>query len=104
MALDVHQMIPQSKEIIVTTPHAAFVAARAGAMALQTDHEILGVVENMSYYVCSHGGEGLCVWSWRRGKLAETHTELLALPLGADNHPSEPISRHRFINRGPRAQ
>ena len=25
-------------------------------MALQTDHEILGVVENMSYYVCSHGG------------------------------------------------
>ena len=34
VALDVHQMLPQSKEIIVTTPHAtaAFVAARAGAM------------------------------------------------------------------------
>ncbi|MGV2806616.1 P-loop NTPase, partial [Clostridium perfringens] len=58
VALDVHQMIPQSKEIIVTTPHAtaAVVAARAGAMAVQTDHELLGVVENMPYYVCSHGG------------------------------------------------
>lgn len=57
VALDVHQMIPQSEEIIVTTPHAtaAFVAARAGAMALQTDHKVIGVVENMSYYVSSTG-------------------------------------------------
>ncbi|MED1919923.1 P-loop NTPase, partial [Bacillus thuringiensis] len=35
IALDVHSMLPSCKEIIVTTPHptAAFVAARAGAMA-----------------------------------------------------------------------
>ena len=41
VALDIHQMIPASKEIVVTTPHptAAFVAARAGAMALQTDQK-----------------------------------------------------------------
>lgn len=52
VALDVHTMLPKSKEIIVTTPHptAAFVASRAGAMALHTEHEILGVVENMSYF------------------------------------------------------
>ncbi len=45
-------MLPSSKEIIVTTPHptAAFVAARAGAMAKHTDHSILGVIENMSYF------------------------------------------------------
>ena len=51
VALDLHTMLPACKEIIVTTPHptAAFVAARAGAMALKTDHEILGVIENMSY-------------------------------------------------------
>lgn len=94
VALDVHQLLPQSKQIIVTTPHgtAAFVAARAGAMALQTGHEILGVVENMAYYekngerdyVFGRGGGGL---------LAETlHTGLIAqIPLGVpDNHVSEP--------------
>lgn len=96
VALDVHQLIPQSKEIIVTTPHAtaAFVAARAGAMALQTSHEVLGVIENMSYYSCSHCGEKDYVFGrGGGGKLAETlHTELLAqLPLGdPGNHPAEP--------------
>lgn len=96
IALDVHQMIPHSKEIIVTTPHAtaAFVAARAGAMALHTKHEILGVVENMAYYSCSDCGKKDYVFGRGGGaKLAEElHSELLAqIPLGApDNHPSEP--------------
>lgn len=96
VALDVHQMLPQSKEIIVTTPHAtaAFVAARAGAMALQTNHDILGVVENMAYYECSDCGKRDYVFGrGGGGQLAETlHTELLAqVPLGApDNHVSEP--------------
>ncbi|GFR39448.1 iron-sulfur cluster carrier protein [Insulibacter thermoxylanivorax] len=96
IALDVHQMIPHSKELLVTTPHAtaAFVAARAGAMARQTNHEILGVVENMAYYICSHCGEKDYIFGRGGGaKLAqELHTELLAqIPLGApDNHPSEP--------------
>lgn len=96
VALDVHQMIPHSKEIIVTTPHAtaAFVAARAGAMALHTNHEILGVVENMSYYACSQCGNKDYVFGRGGGaKLAEElHTSLLAqIPLGVpDNHVSEP--------------
>lgn len=96
VALDVHQILPQSKEIIVTTPHAtaAFVAARAGSMAIHTKHEILGVVENMSYYACGSCGERDYVFGrGGGGKLAETlHTDLLAqFPLGApDNHPSEP--------------
>lgn len=96
VALDVHQMLPHSKEIIVTTPHAtaAFVAARAGAMALKTDHEVLGVVENMAYYECDSCGKRDYVFGRGGGaRLAETlQTELLAqLPLGApDNHPSEP--------------
>ena len=86
VALDVHNMLPACKEIIVTTPHptAAFVAARAGAMAIKTDHEVIGVIENMSYfeskvttekeYVCGRGGGE---------KLAEElQTELLGqLPL-----------------------
>lgn len=96
VALDVHQMIPQSKEIIVTTPHAtaAFVAARAGAMALHTEHEIIGVVENMSYYACSKCGNKDYIFGRGGGaKLAEElHTKLLAqIPLGVpDNHVAEP--------------
>jgi ATP-binding protein involved in chromosome partitioning len=95
VALDVHQMIPQSKEIIVTTPHAtaAFVAARAGAMALHTNHEILGIVENMSYYISKDGDKDYIFGRGGGAKLAEElHTELLAqIPLGApDNHISEP--------------
>lgn len=96
IALDVHQMIPQSKEIIVTTPHAtaAFVAARAGAMALKTEHEVLGVVENMAYYECFSCGQKDYIFGRGGGaRLAETlHTGLLAqIPVSApDNHPSEP--------------
>lgn len=87
VALDIHQMLPASKEIVVTTPHptAAFVAARAGAMALQTDHEILGVIENMSWYESKSTGEREFVFGKGGGpKLAdELRTELLGqLPLG----------------------
>lgn len=96
MALDVHTYIPQSKEIIVTTPHgtAAFVAARAGAMAIKTKHEILGVVENMAYFVCPKCGEKSYLYGRGGGaKLAEElSVPLLAqIPIGLpDNHPSEP--------------
>lgn len=95
VALDVHQMIPQSKEIIVTTPHAtaAFVAARAGAMALHTHHEIIGVIENMSYYIEKDGEKAYLFGRGGGAQLAnELHTDLLAqIPLGApDNHVSEP--------------
>lgn len=86
VALDVHQMIPQSKEIIVTTPHptAAFVAARAGAMAIRTNHEILGVVENMSYYINKDGEKDPIFGSGGGQKLAkELQSELLVqIPLG----------------------
>ncbi|MCO7176770.1 P-loop NTPase [Sporolactobacillus kofuensis] len=59
VAMDIHSKLPHSKEIIVTTPHptAAFVAARAGEMAKHTEHEILGVIENMAYYKSKKTGE-----------------------------------------------
>lgn len=86
VALDVHTMLPASKEIIVTTPHptAAFVAARAGQMAIQTDHEILGVVENMAFYKSKKTGEKEYVFGKGGGdKLAEVlKTNMLGrLPL-----------------------
>ena len=87
VALDIHQMLPHSKEIIVTTPHptAAFVAARAGAMAQHTDHEIIGVVENMSYFESKETGNKEYIFGKGGGqKLAdELNTSLLGqLPLG----------------------
>lgn len=95
IALDIHQMIPHSEEIIVTTPHAtaAFVAARAGTMAIKTQHRILGVVENMSWYENKDGERDYVFGRGGGGQLAETlHVELLGqIPLGApDNHVSEP--------------
>jgi ATP-binding protein involved in chromosome partitioning len=86
VALDVHSMLPACKEVIITTPHptAAFVAARAGAMALKTDHEVIGVVENMAYFESQLTGEKEYVFGKGGGpKLAEElQTELLGqLPL-----------------------
>ncbi|WP_017795226.1 Mrp/NBP35 family ATP-binding protein [Oceanobacillus kimchii] len=70
IAMDVHELLPTCKEVIVTTPHptAAFVAARAGQMALKTDHEILGVVENMAYFESKTTGEKEYVFGKGGGK------------------------------------
>lgn len=70
IAMDVHELLPTCKELIVTTPHpsAAFVAARAGQMALKTDHEILGIVENMAYYESEKTGEKEYVFGKGGGK------------------------------------
>lgn len=86
VALDIHTMLPACKEIIVTTPHptAAFVAARAGAMAIKTEHEVIGVIENMSFFESKVTGEKEYVFGKGGGeKLAEElHTEVLGqLPL-----------------------
>ncbi|WP_124726437.1 Mrp/NBP35 family ATP-binding protein [Staphylospora marina] len=93
VALDVHQLIPKSKEILVTTPHAtaSFVAARAGAMAIKTKHEILGVVENMAWYTNKHGEREYVFGRGGGEKLAsELRTELLAqIPLGAPPESAE---------------
>ncbi|NEU32513.1 Mrp/NBP35 family ATP-binding protein [bacterium LRH843] len=106
VALDIHTMLPHSKEILVTTPHAtaAFVAARAGTMAIKTHHEIIGVIENMAYFESQVTGEKEYVFGKGGGERLseELKTELLGkIPLGqpeidvdnfapsiyADNHP-----------------
>jgi len=51
IAISVAQLIPGAEILVVTTPQqaAAEVAERAGAIALQTHQQIVGVVENMSW-------------------------------------------------------
>ena len=53
VALDLKNIIPTAEVIIVTTPHlaASHVAIKAGFAAKQMKHNLLGVIENMSYYL-----------------------------------------------------
>jgi len=53
VALDIKNFIPTAKTIVVTTPNrmASHIAIKSGLMAQQLGHEILGVVENMSYFI-----------------------------------------------------
>jgi ATP-binding protein involved in chromosome partitioning len=59
IALTIAQMLPSAEVIVVTTPQeaAAKIAAKAAKMALLTKHRIIGVVENMAYFVCPSCGE-----------------------------------------------
>ncbi|MBU6328829.1 MAG: P-loop NTPase [Acidobacteria bacterium] len=51
------RMLPQSEMIVVTTPAvgAQRVATRAVTMARKSHLHVLGVIENMSAFTCSHG-------------------------------------------------
>ncbi|MGP7818185.1 Mrp/NBP35 family ATP-binding protein [Niallia sp. 01092] len=94
VALDVHSLLPTSKEIIVTTPHptAAFVAVRAGVMARKSNHEILGVVENMAYFESNMTGEREYVFGRGGGEklVEELSTDLLGkLPLSPPNDSTD---------------
>ncbi|MBI4340574.1 MAG: Mrp/NBP35 family ATP-binding protein [Chloroflexi bacterium] len=80
VALDVHHLVPQCQEIIVTTPHpaAAHVAYRAGRMAIDTGHKILGIVENMAYYRSTASGQQEYVFGQGGG---DHLAELLSAPV-----------------------
>lgn len=59
ITLDVKSIVPETKMILVTTPHpsASHVSVKAGHAAITLGHKILGVVENMSYFVNPVNGE-----------------------------------------------
>jgi ATP-binding protein involved in chromosome partitioning len=52
IAISIAQLVPSAELLVVTTPQLAAreVAERAGSIALQTHQQIVGVVENMSWY------------------------------------------------------
>src|SRR5699024_1364001 len=86
VATDVHTLLSSNNEIIISTHHptTAYVAAREGAMAKHTEHSILCVIENMSYFESKETGNKEYVFGKGGGeKLAdELQTELLGqLPL-----------------------
>jgi ATP-binding protein involved in chromosome partitioning len=57
VAISISQFLPRSQAIIVTTPQptAQRVAKRAAGMADQVNQEVLGVVENMSWFTGDDG-------------------------------------------------
>jgi ATP-binding protein involved in chromosome partitioning len=69
-SLTLAQTVPLGGVIIVTTPQEAAlnIAAKALAMFKRLDAPILGVVENMSYFVCPHCGEKTNIFSSGGGK------------------------------------
>lgn len=69
VAMDIQGLIPECKMVIVTTPHpsASHIAVKAGFAAEQLKHELLGVVENMSYL--HHAGEDLYIFGKGGGKI-----------------------------------
>mgnify|MGYP006278198771 FL=1 len=86
MPLNLMQQLPDSELMVVTTPQVAAtkVSGRVGKMADELDCDLLGVVENMSYYQCSECGAKEYIFGQGGGAelAANLDTDLLAeLPL-----------------------
>lgn len=86
MPLNILQQLPHAEIIVITTPQqtATRVAGRIGKMAGKMESDVIGVIENMSYYVCPECGSRDYIFGEKGGKeLAKNlDTELLAeLPL-----------------------
>jgi Mrp family chromosome partitioning ATPase/intein/homing endonuclease len=85
-SLTLAQTVPLGGVLIVTTPQDAAlnIAAKALAMFKRLNVPILGVVENMSYFVCPHCGERTNVFSSGGGRriAAERNVDFLGeIPL-----------------------
>ncbi len=106
-ALTLAQEIPLSGGVIVTTPQdvALLDVSRGIAMFRQVNVPILGVIENMSYYVCPHCGEREDIFG--HGGAKKTGLEILGeIPIVEDvrvggdigeplvaRHPDHPVAQ-----------
>jgi ATP-binding protein involved in chromosome partitioning len=80
VSISLASFLPGASMLVVTTPQEAAreVAERAGKMAERTNLGRLGVIENMSYYVCPHCGEREPIFGEGGGAIA---AEALGVPL-----------------------
>jgi ATP-binding protein involved in chromosome partitioning len=92
VALDIQKLIPACKMIIVTTPHpsASHIAVKAGFAAEQLEHELLGVVENMSYL--EHNGEQLNIFGEGGGEIVADKLKSQVLATIAIGQPKDHLS------------
>ena len=87
IAIDLGQMIPNGNMIVVTTPHmsASYIATKAGLGAKQMKQNVIGVVENMSYFINPVNNQKEEIFGAGGGKVVAKNleTELLAqIPIG----------------------
>jgi len=77
--LSLSQMVPLAGAITVTTPQevALYDVRKGMAMFQKVNVPLLGIVENMSYFVCGHCGERTEIFSYGGGERA---AEKLGLP------------------------
>ncbi|MEX0832448.1 MAG: Mrp/NBP35 family ATP-binding protein [Actinomycetota bacterium] len=80
VSISLASFLPGASMLVVTTPQEAArkVAERAGKMAEQTKLRAIGVVENMSYFVCPHCGEQTSIFGEGGGREA---ARTLGVPL-----------------------
>jgi ATP-binding protein involved in chromosome partitioning len=80
VSISMASFLPGSQMLVVTTPQEAArkVAERAGRMAERTHLKVVGVIENMSYFVCPHCGEHTSIFGEGGGQEA---ADTLAVPL-----------------------
>src|SRR5207244_3286545 len=80
VSISVAGFLPGAQMLVVTTPQEAArkVAERAGKMAVQTHLKVIGVIENMSYFVCPPCGDRTPVFGEGGGQEA---ARTLGVPL-----------------------
>lgn len=98
--LTLAQRVPLSAAIIVTTPQdlALLDARRAIAMFAKVNVPVLGVVENMSYHVCSQCGHHAALFGEGGGQIIADECEVkllgqipLAMPIREQTDSGNPI-------------
>ena len=74
IALSMAQFLPRAEVVVVTTPQPAAqkVAQRAAYMARKVNLQVIGVIENMSWFRCDHGKAYRAVRRGRRRRSSPT--------------------------------
>jgi len=80
VSISLASFLPGAQMLVVTTPQEAArkVAERAGKMAERTNMRPIGVIENMSWFVCPHCGERTAIFGEGGGQEA---AQTLGVPL-----------------------
>ncbi len=83
IAISVAQLVPNAEILVVTTPQtaAAEVAERAGAIALQTHQQVVGVVENMAWLEQPDGSRFELFGAGGGRAVAESLTRAIGAPV-----------------------